>query len=79
MHGGIASPSPYAVVSPLFSMGVASGGDMTTEAVVAKMAFLLGLFPNDISAVREFLGKNLKGELTDEDTPNRRKFCIGQG
>ncbi len=79
MHGGIASPSPYAVVSPLYSIGVAAGGDMTTEAAVAKMAFLLGYFPNDISTVRELLGRNLRGEMTNESTQNRLTLSIGQG
>lgn len=55
----------YAAGRALVDAGVVPGADMTVEAALAKLAFLLGqgLSPDD---VREMAGKSLRGELTEE-------------
>ena len=44
--------------------GVISGYDITTEALLTKMMILLGEFPDDPEKVKEYLGKDLCGEMT---------------
>ncbi|MCF0210946.1 MAG: asparaginase [Bacteroidales bacterium] len=53
----------YAASYALREMGVISGKDITTEAALAKMMFVLGNF-NDKAKQRELLQSNLRGELT---------------
>lgn len=45
-------------------IGVIGGGDITIEAAVTKMMYLLGNFPDDKAKVRDRLGKNLRGEIS---------------
>ncbi len=54
----------YAASSGLISAGAVSGGDMTTEAAVAKLYYLFskGLSPEEVKLQ---MGQNLRGELTD--------------
>ncbi len=49
---------------------------MTTEAAVTKMASLLGQYPNDISKVRLLLGKNLRGEMTNEVSDKELRLSV---
>ena len=51
----------YAASAALTAAGAVSGGDMTTEAAVAKLYYLFskGL---DAAAVKEKMGENLRGE-----------------
>ena len=53
----------YEVGRRLLELGVVSAGDMTTESVVTKMAYLFGrgLSPNDI---KQAMVTDLRGELT---------------
>ncbi|MCR9062900.1 MAG: asparaginase [Cytophagales bacterium] len=62
-EGGSVRQQDYATGLGLKNIGVISGGDMTAEAAVTKLMFLLaqGLSPKE---VKEKLEENLRGELT---------------
>ncbi|CAN0034572.1 unnamed protein product, partial [Hapterophycus canaliculatus] len=62
LRGGV-SLGAYAVGVALESNGVISGGDMTTEAVVTKLAYLFGL-TNNVQVIRGLMTRNLRGELS---------------
>ena len=47
-------------------IGVIGGNDITIEAAVTKMMYLLGNFPNDKDKVRDRLGKSLRGEISSD-------------
>jgi L-asparaginase len=47
----------------LMELGVISGADMTTEAAVTKLMYLLGNYP-DRNDILQFLAKSLVGELS---------------
>lgn len=53
----------YATGRGLEHAGVLGAGDMTTEAVITKLMYLLGNYP-DISKVKELFSQNLRGELS---------------
>ena len=62
-------------VSPLYEpamrleqAGVVPGHDLTSEAALAKLSFLLGLPDLAITDVKQQMSKSLRGELT-EHTP----------
>lgn len=54
----------YAASKPLQQAGVISGEDMTIEAAVTKLHYLLAKHGNDKDAVKLNLSRNLRGELT---------------
>ena len=56
----------YAVSLNLMKAGVLSGYDITTEALLTKMMYLLGEFPNHPEEVKKRLLTNLCGEITIE-------------
>ena len=57
----------YAVSINLMKAGVLSGYDITTEALLTKMMYLLGEYPDDPEQVKKMLQTNLCGEVTIED------------
>jgi lysophospholipase len=58
----------YAVGAALVEAGVVSGGDMTTEAALTKLAYLLSL-ELSLNEVRRFVSENIRGELTPRRAP----------
>jgi L-asparaginase len=61
--GGKVSMGLYETSINLLEVGVISGYDMTTEAAVTKMMYLLGLGIS-IEDIRKYLNKNMRGEIT---------------
>ena len=53
----------YATGRALANAGVVSGGDMTTEAALAKLFFLMGATP-DNAQVKSLLDKNIRGGIS---------------
>ncbi|KAK0564875.1 hypothetical protein OC861_004052 [Tilletia horrida] len=65
----------YAVGRKLQSIGVVAGGDMTPEAALAKLAYLLAKPELTTDQVRELMGRSLRGELTVRSAPT---FAAGE-
>lgn len=55
----------YALGRNLEAIGVVSGLDMTTEAVVTKLAYLLSWPDANPALIALYMGKNLRGEVTE--------------
>jgi L-asparaginase len=57
----------YAVSLNLMKAGVLSGYDITTEALLTKMMYLLGEYPDNTEMVKQLLLTNLCGEVTMDE------------
>jgi len=53
----------YEVSNELKALGVVDGKQMTTEAGITKLMYLLGKYPNDTKKIRQELQNNLRGEI----------------
>ena len=56
----------YAASCDMDRIGVVGGGDITIEAAITKMMYLLGNFPNNKQHVKERLSQSLRGEITEQ-------------
>ncbi len=64
---GRVNPNVYSNLRTLFhEAGAISGEDMTPETAWAKLSWILGQ-TNDMGKVRELMGKNLVGEISERD------------
>ena len=59
------TPDIYEVSRPLKQIGIISAGDMTTEASITKLMWVLGQ-AKDMEEIRSLMQKNLIGELTEK-------------
>ncbi|MBN1339769.1 MAG: asparaginase [Bacteroidales bacterium] len=66
-QGGAVEMGKYATSARLREIGVISGGDMTPEAAVAKLMYLLGNF-TDMEEIKRLLTKPLAGEISEQHT-----------
>eukprot|EP00053_Salpingoeca_punica_P007328 m.67187 g.67187 ORF g.67187 m.67187 type:complete len:511 (+) comp14098_c0_seq1:174-1706(+) len=72
LHGCVIFDA-YAAGRVLIQAGVTSTVDMTTEAVVTKLGYLLSKY-RDPQKVRELMSRSLRGELSDESIYRSRFF-----
>ncbi len=61
--------SHYASGQSLAEVGVISGNDLTTEAALIKLAYLLSYDELSVSEIKMIMQKDIRGELTEEEQP----------
>lgn len=64
-NGGFVEQGRYSTSKALNESGVLGGGDMTFEAALTKMMYLMGKY-DDLDKVRYYLVRNIRGEMTAE-------------
>ncbi len=62
--------SHYASGQSLADVGVVSGHDLTPEAALMKLAYLLSYADLSIEEVKRVMQTNIRGELTEEEQPH---------
>lgn len=67
--------SHYATGQALLDAGVIAGGDLTGEAALVKLGWLLGNYDDPVK-VRKLMCQNLRGELTVSNTGGVTKFSL---
>ncbi|MDF1550106.1 MAG: L-asparaginase 1, partial [Bacteroidales bacterium] len=63
-EGGKVSMGQYETSMNLLNSGVVSGKDMTTEAAISKLMFLLGQ-ELTVNEIKMYLNKSLRGEISE--------------
>ena len=63
-EGGRVAMGQYETSLELLSIGVVSGKDMTSEAAIAKLMFLLGQ-DMSVDEIKMYLNKSLQGEISE--------------
>uniref|UniRef100_A0A8R1E0C9 asparaginase n=1 Tax=Caenorhabditis japonica TaxID=281687 RepID=A0A8R1E0C9_CAEJA len=66
----------YATGKILYDIGVIPGSDMTSEAAMAKLCYVLGKDEWDLPMKRSMLQANLRGEMTVATTGAMRELDI---
>ena len=61
---GAVKMGQYEASCDLERIGVVGGSDITLEAAVCKMMYILGAYPDDLEHVRHCLQLSLRGEIT---------------
>ncbi|XP_066883760.1 60 kDa lysophospholipase isoform X4 [Kogia breviceps] len=75
--------SDYGAGTALAGAGTISGSDMTSEAALAKLSYVLGLPGLSLDDRKELLARDLRGEMmppaADELRPSLRGSTLGRG
>eukprot|EP00070_Physeter_catodon_P023929 XP_023986766.1 60 kDa lysophospholipase isoform X2 [Physeter catodon] len=75
--------SDYGTGTALAGAGTISGSDMTSEAALAKLSYVLGLPGLSLDGRKELLARDLRGEMTppaaDALRPSLRGSTLGRG
>lgn len=66
-NSGTVEMGRYETSLNLMDAGVISGHDITTEALVTKLMYLLGELEGNTGKIRELLQQNICGEITTEE------------
>jgi 60kDa lysophospholipase len=64
----------YAAGSILKSVGVVTGNDMTPESALTKLAYLLSQEELTVKQIKNYLKKDMRGELTQQQDVRRFSF-----
>ncbi|ALC48613.1 CG6428 [Drosophila busckii] len=66
----------YATGKVLFDVGVIPGYDMTPEAALAKLAYVIGKTEWSLKVKKEMMQSNLRGELTSMSAPKLEDYDL---